>query len=123
MSCVQANLKDQRAKGVITESDVRAYGSDGYLLVRGMLDSEVIGALGRAVREDRVLDKHSYGKADAEGGTVRLSRWNHPTDTVYGAVARCEYIVGLAEKLLDDEVYYLHSKMIMKDAKVGGAWA
>jgi len=111
------------AKGVITDEDVRSYNRDGYLLVRGMLNAEEISLLGRAAREDRVLDQHSFGKADGEGGTIRLSLWNHPTDTVYGAVARCESIVGSAEKLLDDEVYHYHSKMIMKDAKVGGAWA
>ena len=110
------------AKGVITEGDVRQYHKDGYVLVNGMLSPEEIGMLGRAAREDRVLDQHSYGKADGEGGTVRLSLWNHPTDTIYGMVARCESIVGSAEKLLDDEVYHYHSKMIMKDAKVGGAW-
>ena len=27
------------------------------------------------------------------------------------------------EQLLDDEAYHYHSKMILKDAKVGGAWA
>src|SRR5260370_20201567 len=37
-------------------------------------------------------------------------------------IARREWIGGTAEKLLDDEVYHYHSKMIMKDAKVGGAW-
>jgi ectoine hydroxylase-related dioxygenase (phytanoyl-CoA dioxygenase family) len=30
--------------------------------------------------------------------------------------------VNSAEKLLGGEVYHYHSKMIMKDAKVGGAW-
>jgi ectoine hydroxylase len=38
-------------------------------------------------------------------------------------VARCESIAGSAVKLLGGEVYHYHSKMIMKDAKVGGAWA
>lgn len=111
------------AKGVIGDKDVAAYNEDGYILVRGMLDAEETGLLGRAAREDRALDQHSYGRADGEGGTIRLSLWNHPTDTIYGMIARCESIVGTAEKLLGDEVYHYHSKMIMKDAKVGGAWA
>jgi ectoine hydroxylase len=110
------------AKGPITESQVNAYRQDGYVLVRGMLDKEEADLLGRAAREDRILDQHSFGKADGEGGTVRLSLWNHPTDTIYGTVARSESIVGSAEKLLGGEVYHYHSKMIMKDAKVGGAW-
>ena len=111
------------AKGVISDSDVQRYNEDGYLLVKGMLNPAEIELLGRTAREDRVLDQHSYGKADGEGGTVRLSLWNHPTDTIYGTVARSESIVGSAEKLLGGEVYHYHSKMIMKDAKVGGAWA
>ena len=111
------------AKGVISQDEVRKYHEDGFLLIKEMLSPEEIGLLGRAAREDRILDQRSYGQADGEGGTVRLSLWNHPTDTIYGAIARCESIVGSAEKLLGDEVYHYHSKMIMKDAKVGGAWA
>ncbi|MGB6431347.1 MAG: phytanoyl-CoA dioxygenase family protein [Candidatus Acidiferrales bacterium] len=110
------------AKGPITQSQVNAYREDGYVLVKGMLDKEEAELLGRAAREDRVLDQHAYGKDDGEGGRTRLSLWNHPTDTIYGAVARSESIVGSAEKLLEGEVYHYHSKMIMKDAKVGGAW-
>src|ERR1700680_188410 len=106
----------------ITLQQVQAFHSDGYVLAKGMFDAAEIGLLGRAAREDRVLDQHSFGRADGEGGTVRLSLWNHPTDTIYGMVARSESIVGSAEKVLDGEVYHYHSKMIMKDPKVGGAW-
>ena len=111
------------SKGVISDDLVAAYAADGYVLVRGMLDAEESGLLSRAAREDRVLDQRSFGKDDGEGGVVRLSVWNHPTDTIYGMVARCESIVGSAARLLGDEPYHYHSKMIMKDAKIGGAWA
>lgn len=36
--------------------------------------------------------------------------------------ARCQRMVESAEKILEDEVYHYHSKMIMKDPRVGGAW-
>ncbi len=111
------------AKGAINSGDVQMYQMDGYVLVRGMLNQDEIELLGKAARQDRTLDQHAYGKADGEGGTVRLSLWNHPTDTIYGMVARSESIVNSAEKILGGEVYHYHSKMIMKDAKVGGAWA
>jgi ectoine hydroxylase len=111
------------AKGIISDADVARYREDGFVLVRGMLDPEETSLLSRSARADRALDEHSFGRADGEGGTVRLALWNHPTDTVYGMVARSESIVGSAEKLLGGEVYHYHSKMIMKDAKVGGAWA
>jgi ectoine hydroxylase len=109
-------------KGVISDQDVSAYHRDGFVLIPGMFDEVESGLLAAAARHDRALDQHSYGKNDGEGGTVRLSLWNHPTDTIYGMVARSKSIVASAEKLLDGEVYHYHSKMIMKDARIGGAW-
>jgi hypothetical protein len=111
------------AIGPLTEVQVRDYERDGFVIARQMFDGEEIELLRRAAKEDRELDQHSFGKGDGEGGTVRLSLWNHPGDTIYGMFARCETIVNSAEKLLGGEVYHYHSKMIMKDAKVGGAWA
>jgi ectoine hydroxylase len=110
------------AKGIISEPEVASFHKDGFVLVRQMLDREECDLLGRAAREDRILDSHSFGRADGEGGTVRLALWNHPTETIYGMIARSESIVGSMEKLLGGEVYHYHSKMIMKDARVGGAW-
>jgi len=110
------------AKGVIPDSAVAEYARNGYVLIRGMLDPVEVGLLSRAAREDRILDQKSFQKGDGEGGVIRLSLWNHPTDTIYGMIARSKSIVESAEKLLGDEPYHYHSKMIMKDARVGGAW-
>lgn len=111
------------ALGPISKDLVSEYQKKGYVLVRGMFSAEEIALLRRAAKEDKALDDHSFGRSDGEGHTVRLSLWNHPGDTLYGMFARCESIVRSAETLLDGEVYHYHSKMIMKDAKVGGAWA
>ena len=111
------------AAGPITRDYLDQYERDGFIVIRGMFDREEIDLLRRAAKEDRQLDQHAFGRGDGEGGTVRLSLWNHPGDTLYGMFARCESIVNSAETLLDGEVYHYHSKMIMKDAKVGGAWA
>lgn len=107
----------------LTQEDLKRYREDGFLLIREMLSGSEVELLGRTARQDRILDEHAQGRADGEGGTVRLSLWNHPTDTIYGAIARSESMVGYAEQILEGEVYHYHSKMIMKDAKVGGAWA
>ncbi|MFM8272793.1 MAG: phytanoyl-CoA dioxygenase family protein [Gemmata sp.] len=101
----------------------REYHAAGYHLARGFFDPEEIDLLKRSARADNELDKRSFGRADGEGGVVRLSLWNHPGDGIYGMFARCERVVRSAEQLLGGEVYHYHSKMILKDAKVGGAWA
>jgi ectoine hydroxylase len=108
---------------VLTDEQAARYHEDGYLLARGLFDADEMDLLRRAAREDRELDRRAFGRADGEGGTVRLSLWNHPGEGVYGMFARCERVVRSAEKLLGGEVYHYHSKMIMKDPQVGGAWA
>lgn len=111
------------AAGPLKDNVLKTYEADGFVIAKQMFDSGEIDLLRRAAKEDRELDQHAFGKGDGEGGTVRLSLWNHPGDTIYGMFARCETIVNSAEKILGGEVYHYHSKMIMKDAKVGGAWA
>jgi ectoine hydroxylase len=107
---------------LLSDADLAAYHDQGYHIVRGLFDREEIGLLHRAAKEDHELDKRSFGRADGEGGTVRLSLWNHPGDGIYGMFARCERMVRSAEQILGGEVYHYHSKMIMKDPRVGGAW-
>lgn len=111
------------AHGTISASQVGDYHEHGFVVAKGFFDREEIELLRGAAKEDRTLDQRSFSKGDGEGGQVRLSLWNHPGDTIYGMFARCESITGSAEKILDGEVYHYHSKMIMKDARVGGAWA
>jgi len=107
---------------MLTKDQLQAYKKEGFLLLKNLFDAEEIEMLKASALADRELDKRSYGRADGEGGTVRLSIWNHPGNTIYGMFARSERIVDVAEALLEGEVYHYHSKMILKDAKVGGAW-
>lgn len=111
------------ARGTISDEQIRDYEDKGFVVAKGFFDREEVELLRRAAKEDKQLDQHSYARGDGEGGQVRLSLWNHPGDTIYGMFARCQSIVNSAEKILGGEVYHYHSKMIMKDAKVGGAWA
>src|SRR6056297_2126296 len=107
----------------LSDSQVAQYDADGFLVIKSLFDDQEIELLRRAAKEDKQLDDHAFGRGDGEGGTVRLSLWNHPGDNIYGMFARSNRIVDAAEQILEDEVYHYHSKMILKDAKVGGAWA
>jgi hypothetical protein len=107
---------------ILSNADVSRYHDEGFVIVRRLFDAEEIALLHRAAKEDHELDKRSFGRADGEGGTVRLSLWNHPGDGIYGMFARCDRMVRSCERLLGGEIYHYHSKMIMKDPRVGGAW-
>jgi ectoine hydroxylase len=106
----------------LSESQLVDYHRDGYVILRHLFDLEETSLLRRTAHEDRKLDELSFSRADGEGGVVRLTLWNHPGNSIYGMFARCHRIVDSAEKILGGEVYHYHSKMILKDAKTGGAW-
>ena len=106
-----------------TESDLKQYQKDGYLIVRGLYTPEEITLLRDTAKADKAMDEAASSRDDGDGHPVRLSLWNHPGDGVYGAFARGHRLVDSVETLLEDEAYHYHSKMVLKDAKVGGAWA
>lgn len=108
---------------ILTETQVTDFHRDGYSFARQLFSSEEIGLLRETAVNDHAMDQASSTRDDGTGADVRLSLWNHPGDGIYGMFARCHRIVDAAEELLQDEVYHYHSKMILKDAKVGGAWA
>lgn len=106
----------------LTPAQLAAYHRDGYIILPALFDAEEITLLRQAAKEDKALDDNAFGRADGAGGSVRLSLWNHPGDDVYGMFARSRRVVDAVAQLLDDEPYHYHSKMIMKQARTGGAW-
>jgi ectoine hydroxylase len=109
--------------GQFSNQQIADYRRDGFYILPRLFDAEEIGLLSRSAKEDSELDNHAFKRDDGTGADVRLSLWNHPGDGIYGMFARCHRVVDSVEQLLEDEAYHYHSKMIMKDAKVGGAWA
>ena len=107
----------------LKDHQLKEYHRDGFYCARKMFSAEEIQLLRDSAHRDRALDLASTSKDDGQGNAVRISLWNHPGDGIYGAFARCRRVVDSVEAILDDEAYHYHSKMILKDAKVGGAWA
>jgi hypothetical protein len=108
---------------LFSDTDLSSYQKDGFLVARNLFNQEEISLLGQTARNDNAMDQSSASRDDGEGNAVRLALWNHPGDGIYGMYARCHRIVDRVEQLLQDEAYHYHSKMVLKDAKVGGAWA
>lgn len=108
------------ARGPLTNPEVSAYRITGFVVIQQMFDQEEISLLRREAKEDNAFKIHALRRRDGEGKEVRLTLWNHPGDTIYGMFARCESLINSAELLLGGEVYYYHSKNIMKDPKDRG---
>jgi hypothetical protein len=100
-----------------------SFNEDGFIIVRNLFSKEEINHLSEKAHNDNQMDKSASSMDDGKGNAVRLSLWNHPGEGIYGMFARCRKLVDRVEELLGGEVYHYHSKMVLKDAKVGGAWA
>jgi ectoine hydroxylase len=106
----------------IKDDDVEEFHRNGYVIVSDLLDAEERQMLLDIARRDSGIQEQSYARLDSMGRQSKLSLWQHPGDNIYGAIARSERVVEGMERLLGGEVYHYHSKMMLKEPRVGGAW-
>ena len=108
----------------ISQAQIAEFHDRGYLLVDSLLDAEEIELLRNIAKAEKGLSGQEMSRADGEGGAVKLVLSNElPENTIYGAIVRSRRIVAAMQELFGDEVYHYHHKMILKEARVGGAWA
>ncbi len=100
----------------------RKFQEDGFVLVPDLLNEEETRMVTAAAHADAMMQKSAFELADTQGGRIRLSGWNHAGDDTMGILARTRRVVDRMEAFLGGEVYHYHSKMILKEPRVGGAW-
>lgn len=108
----------------LTDDLLARFHEDGFLIVEDLLDAEEIDLLRNIAKGDHKVQADATSRADGEGGAVKLVVRNDlPDNSIYGAIVRSRQIVATMQQLLGDEVYHYHHKLILKEARVGGAWA
>lgn len=106
----------------MSASDLEQYNRDGFLIVRKLFSDEEMDLLYKTAKEDQAIKENARANLDTQGGSSKLTLWNHPTDDIYGMIARSHRVVDTMEKIIGGEVYHWHSKMMLKEPFVGGAW-
>jgi hypothetical protein len=106
----------------ISDAQVGQFNRDGFLIVEGLLDADETRYVLETARGDRERVDGAMALTDASGKQSKLAMWNHPEDNIYGVIARSRRIVDTMERLFGDEVYHYHSKIMLKEPRVGGAW-
>lgn len=105
-----------------TDQELAQFHERGYLLVPGMFDEEEMRILLAYAKTDSALIAGAAGRKDATGQVTKLTLWNTAGDDLYGMFSRSPRIVDRMEQLLGGEVYHYHTKMMLKEPRVGGAW-
>jgi ectoine hydroxylase len=107
----------------ISPNDIQRYQDDGYLLVPGLFDAEEVGRVLAAAHEDKAIHDQTHHVADGQGGVTKISAWYDLGDDIYSQVACCPRVADTMARLMGDEIYHYHTKLILKDPYEGGAWA
>ena len=107
---------------MLTLEQIQAFDRDGYVLVPDVFSAREIEILLAHVTKDGRVTKHQWAALDADGRSSKLSLWADISDDVFGAVSSSPRIVNNARMLLREDIYHWHSKVMLKEAKVGGAW-
>lgn len=107
----------------LSDDELADFSRDGLLVVRSLFNNEEMAGLLDYARHDRQLADESYVRRDAAGAETRLALRNELDDaSAYTAIVRCRRVAKTMERLLGDEVYHYHHKMMLKESKIGGAW-
>jgi ectoine hydroxylase len=106
----------------ITPAEMDAWQQDGFVLAKQLFDREETDILLRYAKRDEALVAGASGRLDAGGKTTKLTLWNEASDDLYSMFSRSPRIVDRMEQLLAGEVYHYHTKMMLKEPFVGGAW-
>jgi len=113
--------EDSRVKG-IDFSAVEQYHRDGYLLVRGVFTPEEVRKMLYDVEHGSEVSSLAVGRADASGRKARLALWYDLKPDIWGAASTCPRIVNTVRILLGEDAAFFHGKVMLKEARSGGAW-
>lgn len=108
----------------LTSRQVADFHRDGYVIARRFFNEAETERLYAVATADDALSRHAYGVVDQSGRQSKLALWFTPGDDLYGRLTRSRRMVESVAKLLDSDapVCHFHSKLMMKEPRVGGAW-
>ncbi len=98
------------------------YQRQGFFLVRRLFAADEMAKLLEFAQRDPAFAQSVYGRRDSSGRETKLALWNEAGESLYSMFARSARVVDRMEQLLGGEVYHYHTKMMLKEPRVGGAW-
>jgi ectoine hydroxylase-related dioxygenase (phytanoyl-CoA dioxygenase family) len=100
---------------------VQAFDQEGYVLVENLFSAEEVKILIDNVESGKRVSNPS-NMPDADGRSSKIALWMDIGNDVFGAVSCSPRIVNSVRQLLREDIYHWHSKVMLKEPKVGGAW-
>lgn len=106
----------------MTPELVADFDRDGYVLVENVFSDEEVAAMLRDVEGGERVARTRRGNADASGKKAGIAIWTELGDDIWAAASTHPHIVNTVRILLREEIAFFHGKVMLKEARSGGAW-
>lgn len=106
----------------LTDQDVANYQRDGFILVEQLFNAREVAAMIAAIEDDGRVASSTFAPSDSAGRTSRLALWFDLGDDIWAAASTCPRVVNNVRILLGEEIAFFHGKVMLKEARTGGAW-
>ena len=78
--------------------------------------------LRRAIETDPLVASNDMPMVDSTGARSKLTLWNFAGNDTFGYFARGRRWVNAARRLIGSPIYHFHTKVMLKEPRVGGTW-
>ena len=112
---------DECASSLAIE-DVERYKRDGYVIIRNLFSAAEADVLRNAIETDPLVASNDMPMVDANGARSKLTLWNQAGKDTFGYFARGRRWVNAARRLIGSPIYHFHTKVMLKEPRVGGTW-
>jgi hypothetical protein len=117
----QSEIVHLKENAIFFPDQIRSYNESGFLLVKSTFTKQEVEKLKIYAASD-IDPSQVMVKGDLSGNKTKLRMWNSAEDDLYGMFSRNARLVDNTEAIFGEEVYIYSSKMILKNAREGGAW-
>ncbi len=107
---------------MITYDQVQAFDRDGFVLVEQVFSQQEVAILLEQISLSERVAQRSSTMADAQERASKLSLWTEIGEDAFSAVSASPRIVNSVRAIVREEIYHWHSKVMLKEPRVGGAW-
>ena len=106
----------------LTPEHVDNYDRDGFVLMENVFSSDEVAALLRDVEGGQRVAQTQQGMEDASGKKAGIAIWHELGDDIWAGASTHPRLVNAVRMLMREEIMFFHGKVMLKEAKAGGAW-
>ncbi|MDB5079680.1 MAG: hypothetical protein JWP00_1604 [Chloroflexi bacterium] len=106
----------------LSQEDVHNYQRDGYIFVKGLFSPEEVKIMLDTIESNSTINQHLNVRQDAQGRQTKLSIWHALNNDVWAAASTLPRVVNNIRILTGEDVAFFHGKVMLKEARSGGAW-